>query len=175
VLEPRNFNLGRCEDSLFMANATQYRNWAGVSLVGRLLLSAIFILSGVSKLLNFGTTHQIMVSHGVPLAALFLLGAIAIEICAGLSLLLGLQARWGAALLFIYMIPVTFIFHDFWVYQGVDRQMQLINFLKNLAIMGGLAQLVAMGPGPISVDASGYHRRRGLDSRDSTIRLRRVS
>jgi putative oxidoreductase len=159
-----------------MANGFSYQNWAGVSLLGRILLSAIFIISGLSKIGNFGATHQVMLDHGVPMASIFLLGSILIEVGAGVSVLLGLKARWGAALLIVYLIPVTLIFHNFWAYQGAEHQMQLVNFLKNISIMGGLAQLVAMGPGPISIDQSRYHRGwRGLDSKDSTVRLRRVS
>ncbi|HYT56152.1 MAG TPA: DoxX family protein, partial [Verrucomicrobiae bacterium] len=52
-------------------------------------------------------------------------------------------ARWGALLLFLYLIPVTLIFHNFWAYSGIEMQTQLVNFLKNLSIMGGLLLVAA--------------------------------
>ena len=150
---------------------------ATAALLGRILLSAIFIISGVSKLFNWATTSQFMAMHGVPMPSLFLLGAILIEIVGGLSLLLGFRARQGAALLFLYLIPVTLIFHDFWALGGADRQMQMINFLKNISIMGGLLEVVALGAGRMSLDASTLYRghHRILDSRDSSVKLRRIS
>ncbi len=151
------------------------QHWAGISLVGRVLLSAIFLVSGLSKIGNFGATRDIMIAQGVPMASIFLLAAIVIEVCAGVSVLLGLRARWGATVLVIYLIPVTLIFHNFWAYSGAEHQLQLVNFMKNIAIIGGLAQIAAMGPGPISIDQSRYHRGWKTDSRDSGFRLHRVS
>jgi putative oxidoreductase len=158
-----------------MANELSYQKWAGISLVGRILLSAIFIISGLSKISNFGATRDVLVTHGVPLAPLLLFVSILIEVGAGIAVLLGLQARASAALLILYLIPVTLTFHNFWAYQGAEHQMQLVNFLKNISIMGGLAQVVAMGAGPISIDQSRYHRGWRGDQRDSSFRLRRVS
>jgi putative oxidoreductase len=105
---------------------------------GRVLLSLIFILSGVSKIMEWSGTSEFMASEGLPLVPLLLGAATAIEIAGGLSVLLGWKARWGAWLLFLYLIPTTLIFHDFWAFTGAEQQMQLINFLKNLSIMGGL-------------------------------------
>jgi uncharacterized membrane protein YphA (DoxX/SURF4 family) len=65
--------------------------------------------------------------------------------------------------------------HAFWNQIGPEHQMQLVNFLKNISIMGGLAQIAAMGPGPISVDQSRYHKGWTSDVRDPSSRLRRVS
>ncbi len=67
-------------------------------------------------------------------------------------LLLGFKARVGAVLLIIFLIPATLIFHNFWAFEGMERQMQMIMFMKNLAILGGLLLVLGLGPGPISVD-----------------------
>jgi len=123
-----------------------------VPLLGRLLLSQIFILSGISKLMNWSGTEAYMAAQGMPLVPLLLLGATVVEILGGLSLLLGWQARWGAFIVFLYLIPTTLIFHNFWAYHGAEQQMQMINFMKNLAIMGGLLMMAANGPGLWSVD-----------------------
>jgi putative oxidoreductase len=122
-------------------------------LVGRILLSVLFLLSGFGKITGWGTTAGYMASKGMPLVPFFLAMAILFELGGGLSVLFGFWARLGALALFVYLIPTTLIFHNFWAYTGMERQMNQINFLKNLAIMGGLLMVVAFGPGPLSVDA----------------------
>jgi putative oxidoreductase len=158
-----------------MANQVSFQKWAGISLVGRILLSAIFIISGLSKIGNFGATRDVLVAHGVPIPGLFVFLSLVIEIAAGVCILLGLQARVSAVILTLYLIPVTLIMHGFWNYVGPEHQMQLVNFLKNISIMGGLSQIAAMGAGPISIDQSRYHKGWSSDLRDSASRLRRVS
>jgi putative oxidoreductase len=124
--------------------------WA--PLLGRIGLSAIFLLSGVNKITNWEQTAQYMQAQGMPLVPLFLVGAIVLELAGGLSVLLGFHARLGAALLILFLIPATLIFHNFWALQGPEQQLQMIMFLKNVAILGGLLLIVGMGPGPISLD-----------------------
>ncbi len=124
--------------------------WA--PLLGRIGLSAIFLLSGVNKITNWEQTAQYMQAQGMPLVPLFLAGAIVLELVGGLSVLLGFHARLGAALLILFLIPATLIFHNFWALEGQAQQLQMIMFLKNVAILGGLLLIVGMGPGPISLD-----------------------
>lgn len=110
---------------------------------GRVLLSVIFLLSGLGKIIDWDSNTQVMASQGMPLIPLLLVGAILTELAGGLSVLLGWKARWGALLLFLYLIPTTLIFHDFWAFTGTEMQTQLVNFLKNLSIMGGLLLVAA--------------------------------
>jgi putative oxidoreductase len=110
---------------------------------GRVLLSVIFLLSGLGKIIDWDSNTQVMASQGMPLIPLLLVGAILTELAGGLSVLLGWKARWGALLLFLYLIPTTVIFHDFWAFTGTEMQTQLVNFLKNLSIMGGLLLVAA--------------------------------
>jgi putative oxidoreductase len=110
---------------------------------GRMLLSVIFLVSGLGKIMDWNGNAQIMASQGLPLVPLLLTGAIITELAGGLSVLLGWRARWGALLLFLYLIPTTLIFHDFWAFSGTEMQTQLVNFLKNLSIMGGLLLVAA--------------------------------
>jgi|RhiMetdeSRZDD1v2_1073273.scaffolds.fasta_scaffold29847_3 putative oxidoreductase len=117
---------------------------------GRVLLSLIFLLSGLGKIIDWDGNAQVMASQGLPLIPLLLVGAIVTELAGGLSVLLGWRARWGALLLFLYLIPTTLIFHDFWTFTGPEMQTQLVNFLKNLSIMGGLL-LVAAYDGKVLV------------------------
>jgi putative oxidoreductase len=107
----------------------------------------------ISKLTNFEGAANYMASKGLSLVSLLLVGAIAVELLGGLSLMLGFKTRYGAALLFLFMIPTTFIFHDFWSVSEAEYQMQFLMFFKNLAIMGGLLYVISSGPGCFSLDA----------------------
>jgi putative oxidoreductase len=124
----------------------------GLALIGRVLLSLIFIISGVAKLFGWNETLGYMNSQGLPVPQVLLAVATAIEIVCGVMLLVGYQTRIASAIVFVYLIPVTLVFHDFWSYQGQEAQSQMVDFLKNLAILGGLAHVWATGPGAISVD-----------------------
>ena len=98
--------------------------------------------------MNPAGTQQYMAAHGMPFAGLFLIGAIILEIGGGLSVLLGYKARWGAIALVVFLIPTTLIFHT-----KFSEHLQVIMFMKNLAILGGLLMVSYFGPGPISFDA----------------------
>lgn len=127
------------------------------TLTGRILISIIFLMAGLSKIGNFNGTAAYMAAYGMPLTPLFAIGAIIVEIAGGLSLLLGYMSKFGAILLFIFMIPATLIFHT-----NFGDQMQVIHFMKNLAIMGGLSYIAACGPGELSLD-SRLKRQQGHD------------
>jgi len=118
-------------------------------LVGRILIAAIFIMSGIGKITDPQGTQQYMQAMGMTwTTTLFYLGAIVIEIGGGLSLLLGYWTRAGAIALILFMIPTTLLFHTNFAYQN-----QMIHFLKNLAMFGGLFYVAAYGAGPLSLDA----------------------
>jgi len=123
--------------------------------LGRVLLSAIFIISGIHKMTAWQATAEQMSSEGMVAVPLFLAGAIVFELGGGLSVLLGCWGRLGALMLVIFLIPTTLIFHDFWTYEGQQQQMQMIHFMKNSAILGGLLVLLSFGSGPASLDARG--------------------
>lgn len=128
-------------------NSRGYSNSRNIiPLISRVLLSALFIMSGINKILNPVATQQYMASFGMPLTGLFLVAAIVIELGGGLSVLLGYKARWGAIALVIFMIPATLIFHT-----NFADQMQTIHFMKNLAILGGLLMIIQYGSGAIAL------------------------
>lgn len=122
-------------------------------LIGRILLSAIFILSGIGKLVDYEGTIRYMEAANLFLIPLLLVIAALIEIFGGLSILLGYKTRYGALLLFLYLIFVTVIFHNFWALEGMSQQMQMIHFMKNLAIMGGLLYAASVGAGKLGLDS----------------------
>jgi putative oxidoreductase len=112
--------------------------------VARLLMSAIFILSGIGKLTGWSEMAGYMAAKGMPAVPLLLGAATFLEIFGGLSLLLGWKPRLGAALLFLFLIPTTLIFHNFWALAGAERMDQMTHFLKNLAILGGLLMVAVI-------------------------------
>jgi putative oxidoreductase len=124
------------------------------ALVGRILLAAIFMLSGFAKLFDLNTTAGYMTQVGIPAAQTLAVIAGIIEIAGGVAILFGFLARLGALGLFLYLIPVTLIFHHFWTFEGAEQKTQLVNFMKNVAIMGGLLLLWAGGPARLSIDAA---------------------
>ncbi len=134
-----------------MVNNTLGFSWAPA--IGRILLSAIFIMSGANKIMNWDATAEQMAAEGMMWVPPLLIGAIVIELAGGLSVLLGCWARGGAALLILFLIPTTLIFHDFWSYQGQQQQSQMIHFMKNISIMGGLFLVLGFGAGTLCVDA----------------------
>lgn len=117
------------------------------AVLGRLLLSTIFLLSGIHKITNYQGTMESMQTEGIQYVSVLLPIAIVAEIGGSLSLLLGLWGRVGAFALFVFLIPTTLIFHDFWTYAGSAQQNQMQHFFKNLAIMGGLLMVMALGTG----------------------------
>ena len=121
-------------------------------LAGRILLALIFIISGFGKITGFEGTVGYIASKGLPLPQLGAIGALAVELVGGILLIAGCQARWAATAIFLYLIPTTLIFHPFWAVEAAQQQMQQINFMKNLAIMGGMLYVMAFGAGPLSVD-----------------------
>lgn len=121
-------------------------------LLGRILLSVIFLWSGFGKITGFAGTAGYMASKGLPMVEVLLALSIVIEIGGALMIILGWKARLAAAALFLWMIPVTLMFHNFWAMPPDQVQMQMINFFKNLAIMGGLLMVLGCGSGPYSVD-----------------------
>jgi len=121
-------------------------------LAGRILLGALFIISGFGKITGYEGTAGYMASKGMPFVNLLLPAAIAIELGGGLLLALGYKARWAALAIFLFLIPTTLIFHAFWGIDPKEAAMQQINFLKNVSIAGGMLMVFAHGPGAYSVD-----------------------
>ena len=123
------------------------------SLAARLLLSALFLPAGLSKLFGFTGTVGYVASVGLPLPLLGAVLAVALEVLGGLALIVGFQTRWAALLMALFTVAAGVLFHNFWAAPAEAFQVQQIMFMKNLAIAGGLLALTAFGPGAMSLDA----------------------
>lgn len=124
-----------------------------VSVVGRILLCAIFALSALgNKIPNFQAVSQVMAKEGIPAPRFLLVGAIVFLLVGSASVLAGFKSRFGAALLLVFLILATYFFHDFWTMEGKEQQEQTIQFMKNLALMGAMLLIIANGTGAWSLD-----------------------
>ena len=124
------------------------------ALAGRVLLAVIFIISGFGKISGFDGTVGYIASKGLPMPQLVAAGTIALELGGGILLAIGYKARWAALAIAVFTLLAAIIFHNFWAVEAAQKMAQQINFLKNLAITGGMLMVFAFGPGRYSVDKS---------------------
>ena len=127
----------------------EYLNRFG-PLVGRILLATIFVLSGIGKVTGFDATVGYIAAKALPMPQILAIATIVVELGAGLMLVAGWKARAAAAALLVFTGLAAFLFHAFWAVPPEEAAMQRIQFLKNLAIMGGLLYVMVYGSGPIS-------------------------
>jgi putative oxidoreductase len=120
---------------------------SGVPLLGRILISAIFLISGVGKIMAPAATIGYIASAGLPLPKVGYAIAVFIEVVGGIALVAGYRTRLVAAALAVFCVVSALGFHD-----HLADQNQFIHFLKNLAMSGGLLQIVAFGAGRFSID-----------------------
>jgi putative oxidoreductase len=122
------------------------------ALLGRVMLAAIFLVSGFAKLIDTSGTVGHMTAQGLPAPGILVYVAAAAEILGALSLIAGFVSRIGAIALIAFLVITTLVFHDFWTMTGDEQRLQMIQFLKNTALIGGLLLIVAHGPGRYSLD-----------------------
>lgn len=124
-----------------------------LSLIGRLLLAALFLPAGISKIGGFSGTVGYIASAGLPLPELAAAIAIMVEVGGALALILGFGTRWAALALALFTLVTTVVFHNFWAVPAEQAMMQQLMFFKNVAVVGGLLVLAAFGAGALSMDA----------------------
>lgn len=121
-------------------------------LAGRILIALIFVLSGFGKITGFEGTVGYIASKGLPLSQLAAIGAIIVELGGGILLIIGWKARWAAAAMLVFTALAALFFHNFWAMPPDQAQNQMIHFMKNISMIGGLLFVVIHGSGPLSVD-----------------------
>jgi putative oxidoreductase len=121
-------------------------------LLGRLLFVLIFLMAAPNHFSK--QTILFAASQGVPFASLAVPLSGVLALTGGLSILLGYRAKVGAWLIVLFLVPVTMMMHKFWtVHDPMMAQMQMIMFMKNVAIIGGALLISQFGAGPLSLDA----------------------
>ena len=130
-------------------------------LAGRVLIAALFLLSGTGKIAQPSATMAYIASAGLPFPPLAWAGAALVELGGGIALVLGYRTRLTATVLAVFSILAALLFHS-----ALSDQNQFIHFFKNLSIAGGLLQVIAFGGGRYSVDARSDRLRM-----DETVRL----
>ena len=123
-------------------------NTSALPVVGRILMAAIFVMSGVGKLMAPAATIGYIQAMGLPLASAGLVAAIVVELGGGLLLALGYKTRLVALILAAFSVVTGLVFHS-----AIGDQNQMIHLMKNLAMAGGLLQVVAFAAGAYSLDA----------------------
>ena len=124
-----------------------------LALVARILLAAIFISAGFSKLMGFDGTVAYIASKDLPLPIILAGLTIALEILGGIAIVVGYKARLAGILLGLFSILTAFIFHNFWAVPAEQAYIQNIMFMKNLSMAGGLFLLTVFGAGSLSIDS----------------------
>jgi putative oxidoreductase len=120
-------------------------------LLGRILYAAIFVMSAPGHF-TAGTVAY-AAGKGVPMASIAVPLSGVIALLGGLSIVLGYKAKYGAWLIVLFLVPVTIMMHNFWaVTDPMMRQMQNINFMKNLSMLGAALLIAHFGSGPLSAD-----------------------
>ena len=124
------------------------KQYDSVALAGRILIGVLFLMSGLSKLAAPAATQGFITSVGLPLPVVAYAVAVAVEVLGSSLLIAGFRARFVAAGMAVFALATALTFH-----KNFADQNQLIHFMKNIAITGGLLQVVAFGGGKYSVDA----------------------
>jgi putative oxidoreductase len=123
-----------------------------LALIGRTLLALMFVIAGYTKIGGFAGVVGYVASKGLPLPHVVALLTIALELGAGLALIVGFYARWAALALALFTLSASVLFHNFWAVPPEQYMTQYLMFMKNIAISGGLLAITAFGPGAWSWD-----------------------
>ncbi|MGM9488328.1 DoxX family protein [Ideonella sp. YS5] len=123
------------------------------ALAGRLLLAALFLPAGISKLTGFQGAVGYITSVGLPLPTIAAALALVLEIAGGIALLAGAGTRIAALALAFFTLVASVFFHAYWSAPADQQFVQQLLFYKNIAVVGGLLTLAAWGAGAWSVDA----------------------
>ena len=125
-----------------------------IVLLARVLLVALFILSGCDKLTGYAGTVLYIASHGLPFPGVAAAFAVVVELGLGLLVLVGWKARWAALVMAVFTLAAALLFHAYWSDTAAERMSDYVNFWKNMSIAGGFLMLFACGAGRYSLDRS---------------------
>jgi len=121
-------------------------------LAGRILIAVIFVFAGFGKLTGLDGTAGYIASKGLPIPYVLAVAAMIVELGGGVLLVLGFKTRCVAAALLLFTAATALFFHNFWALPADQVQNQMIHFMKNISMVGGLLYVVVYGSGPLSID-----------------------
>ncbi|MBX3646796.1 MAG: DoxX family protein [Rhodocyclaceae bacterium] len=124
-----------------------------ISVLGRLLLALMFILSGVGKLGNIQGTAAFIASGGLPAPTVLAVAVGALELFGGLALVVGYQVRLVGLALALFTVAASVVFHAYWSAPAAQQFVTQLLFMKNISVAGGMLLISALGAGPLSIDA----------------------
>jgi putative oxidoreductase len=124
-----------------------------IHLLGRLALGAIFVKSGLQKLMGLGAFAASLAGRGIPASSTWAMIGATVEFVGGVLIVTGFRTREASLLMVLFVIVATGISHRFWEYADAARRLQESQFFKNLAIIGGFLLLYVAGAGRFSLDA----------------------
>ncbi len=123
-----------------------------IDLIARVLIAFIFLFEAYDAIAFFNDNKEEMTSYGLTWNQdMLLLGAIFLLILGGILVLIGYRSSFGALLLLLYWVPLTFIVHSWWNDPQEIQREQSFDFMKNIAIMGGLLMIIVNGSGRYSI------------------------
>lgn len=125
------------------------------SLIGRVLISVVFLWGAYEKIKHWHQSMSHIKNKGIPQAQIVLPVMVGLKIIGGLSVLLGWHAHIGALILALVTIGAVIKLHDFWTMQGPQREMEQMIFMKDVAIIGGLFMIMALGSGHFGLGSGG--------------------
>lgn len=140
-----------------------------IALIGRILYSIIFLMA----IMNHFSKEAVafVATNGAYIPPVFVPLSGVIAIAGALSIMIGYKARWGAWLIIIFLVPVTFIMHAFWrETDPIQVQMQTANFMKNLSLLGAAFMITYFGAGPLSMDA---RNKKTINTKNKTMNNQR--
>ena len=131
----------------------KYKN--GLLLIGRVLFSLIFAFGAVEHLTKINAMAGYAASAGVPFPKLAIIVTGLMLLVGSISILLGWKISYGAIILILFLIPVTYQVHFLGMLHATDpmqKQMQMLNLLKNIGLIGGAIYIAFLGAGKYSID-----------------------
>jgi putative oxidoreductase len=125
---------------LFATQNERARFSSGAYVAGRVLLASLFIFGGLMffRAPDFTFARSVIANHGLPFPAIWLVSTMVIQLGCGASILLGWREKWAAAILLIWIVPATVLFHPFWAVPAEQVHGTLFDFAKNVAVAGAL-------------------------------------
>lgn len=141
----------KTETALSTLDAAFNNSASTIALIGRILLAAMFVLAGFDKIGGFDGTAGYIGSVGLPFPEVLTALTIAVEIGAGLALIVGFQTRIAALMLASFTLAASVLFHNYWAMPADQAYVQQLMFMKNISVAGGLLIIVALGGGTLAL------------------------